>query len=98
MYIVLISKIIEDKVPDITKLATNTTLNAKINEFKKEIPSITNLSTTVALTAVGNEIPNVSDLVKKADYDTKISEMQNKYFTTSDYKKFASNTVDTKIK
>ena len=30
-------------MPDITSLATNTTLNAKINEVKNEIPSITNL-------------------------------------------------------
>ena len=28
-------KNIEDKTPDITNLATNTTLNAKINEVKK---------------------------------------------------------------
>ena len=31
---------IEDKIPDIANLATNTTLNAKINEVKKEISSI----------------------------------------------------------
>ena len=36
-------KNIKDKMPDITSLATNTTLNAKINEVKNEIPSITNL-------------------------------------------------------
>ena len=41
-------------------------------KLKKEIPSITNLATTVALTNVENKIPNVSDLVKKADYDAKI--------------------------
>ena len=29
-----------DKIPDITNLATNTTLNAKINEVKNETPSI----------------------------------------------------------
>ena len=34
-------KSIEDKVPDITNLAINTTINAKINEVKGEIPSIT---------------------------------------------------------
>ena len=38
-------------------------------KLKKEIPDITNLVTTTALTAVENKIPNVSDLVKKADYD-----------------------------
>ena len=39
------------------------------------MPSITNLATTAALTTVKNKITNVSDLVKKADYDAKISEM-----------------------
>ena len=34
-------KNIEDKIPDITNLATNASLNAKINEVKGEIPSIT---------------------------------------------------------
>ena len=36
-------KNIEDKIPDITNLAINTTLNAKINGIKSEIPSIHNL-------------------------------------------------------
>ena len=58
-------KNIEDKIPDITNLATKTTLNAKINEVKGEIPSITNLATKTALNAVENKIPNVSNLVKK---------------------------------
>ena len=35
-------KNIEDKIPDITNLATKTILNGKINEVKAEIPSITN--------------------------------------------------------
>ena len=35
---------------------------------------------------------------KKADYNAKISEMENKRFTTSDYNKFTSNTLDAKIK
>ena len=58
-------KNIEDKIPDITKLAANTTFNAKINEVKGEITSTTNLATTTALTDVENKIPNVSNLVKK---------------------------------
>ena len=66
------TKNIEDKIPDITNLATNTTLYTKMNEVKGEIPSITNLATTAALTTAENKIPNVSDLVKKADYDAKI--------------------------
>ena len=47
-------KNVEDKVPDITNLATST-LNAEINQVKSEIPSITNLTTTATLTAVENE-------------------------------------------
>ena len=34
-------KNIENKIPDITNLAT-TTINAEMNELKNEIPSITN--------------------------------------------------------
>ena len=48
-------KNIEDKIPDITNLATNTSLNAKINEVKGGIPSITNLATTAALTTLEKE-------------------------------------------
>ena len=50
-------KNIEDKIPGITNLATNTTLKAKINENKKEIINITNLATTAtALIAKINEV------------------------------------------
>ena len=52
-------KNIEDKIPDITNLATTASLNAKINEIKGEIPSITNLATTAALTALENKIPTI---------------------------------------
>ena len=58
-------KNIEDKIPDITNLATKTTPNANTNKVKTEIPSINNLDTTTAITAVKNKIPNVSNLVKK---------------------------------
>ena len=61
---------VKGKTPSITNLATNASLNAKINKVKGEIPNITNLATTTALTAVENKIPNVSNLVKKTDYNT----------------------------
>ena len=60
-------KDIEDKMPNITNLATNTTLNAKINEGKGEISNINNLATTSALTVVKNKIPSVSNFVKKTN-------------------------------
>ena len=59
-------KNIEDKIPDITNLATNTTLNTKINKVKGEIPNTTNLATIYStFIAAKNKIRNVSDLVKK---------------------------------
>ena len=55
-------------LPDFTKLATNATLDAKINEIIIEIPSITNLATTASYTTN----TNVSYLVKKTENDAKI--------------------------
>ena len=49
-------KDIEDKIPDITNLAINTTFNVKMNEVKNKIPNITNLRINTALTAVENKI------------------------------------------
>ena len=40
--------------------------------------SITNLATTTALTAVENKILNVSNLVKKTDYNTKTNNIEKK--------------------
>ena len=50
-------KNVEDKMLDITYLATNNTFNAKINEVKNKILNITNLAAPIALTAVENKIP-----------------------------------------
>ena len=74
------AKLIEVKgeKPSITNLAAADALDAKINLIQGKIPSITNLATTTALTAVQNKIPNVGNLVKKNDYNTKISEIENK--------------------
>ena len=64
------------KIPSITNLfRTTATLNAKINKIKNKITNITYLVTTTALTTVENKIPNVGNLVKNSDYNTKISEI-----------------------
>ena len=59
-------KNIENKIPEITNVATKTTLNAKISEVKGEISSITNLDTNASLNAKINEvqveIPNITNL------------------------------------
>ena len=43
-------------MPNITNLATNTTLNAKINEVKGKIHSISNLLTNACLNGKINEV------------------------------------------
>ena len=45
-----------DKIPDITDLAINASLNAKINKLKGEIPDITDLATNASLNAKINEV------------------------------------------
>ena len=79
---------IEDKIPVITNLAINASLSTKINEVKGDIPKITNLATTAFLTALENKIANVSNLVKKTDYNTKIGEIENKITTDHDHDKY----------
>ena len=56
------------------------------------------MATTSALTAAENKIPDVSNLVRKTDYDTKISETEkkltdhnhDKYITTPEFNKFTA--------
>ena len=57
---------------------------------------IINLATTAALTTVENKTPNVSDLVKKSDYDAKDQKLKI-YINTSACNKFTSNALDAKI-
>ena len=47
---------------------------------------------------VDNKTPGLGGLVKKTDYDAKISDIKGKYVTTSDYNKFRSDILDAKIK
>ena len=56
--------------------------------------NISGLTTTVALTAVEKKIADVSNLVKKIDYNAIILE----YFTAADYNEFTSQTLDEKVK
>ena len=68
--------------------------NAKIYE----IPSISGWATAAPLSAVGNKIPDLNNEDKKTDYDTKILNIECKYFITTDYNKFTSQTIGAKIK
>ena len=70
-----------------------------------KIPSITGLATNSALTTVKNEIPDVSSLVKKTDYDTKISDIEkkitdhyhDKYITTPEFNILAARAFNVRL-
>ena len=65
MQITLRSKILKIKYLNITNLATNASLNAKINEVEGEIHNITNLIVLLLLLMLKIKKPSVSNLVKK---------------------------------
>ena len=78
---------------------------AKLTELENKIPDVSNLATKTALTAVENKIPSVSNLVKKTDYNTKITEVENKlnnhkhdkYIDTSEFNNLAADVFNARI-
>ena len=95
---------IEDKIPDITNLATNTTLNPKINGIKSEKPSITNLGNTTALNAETNvvkaKIPNITNLATYTGFtpvENKTPD-HSKYITTPEFKTLIAENFTTRLK
>ena len=73
-----------DKIPDITNLSSNASLNSKINEVKGEIPRLTNLSINASLNAKINEfkveIPNITNLATTSALSTVENEIPNVNF------------------
>ena len=47
------------------------------NEIKK-IPDISNFATKTALTNLSNTVPDITNLIKKSDYDAKNPEIESK--------------------
>ena len=74
---------------DIANLATNTTYNAKIRLTVKFLLLLFQLQ-LLTLLLLNIKYPMLV-------IQSKIPEMENKYFTISDYNKFTSNTLDAKI-
>ena len=72
--------------------------NAIITDIEGKIPSITVLATASGCNGVENKIPNVNGLVRKTDDDVKISDIETKYLTTSDYNKYKCEILNAKIK
>ena len=63
----------------------------KITDIEGKTPTISGLATTATLNAIKNEIVNVSDIVKKTDYDAEVADIGDKYFTMSDYNRFTND-------
>ena len=69
------------------------------------LPNITGLATNSALTAVENKIPDANSLVKKTDYNTKISEIKskvndhdhNEYITNSEINKLTTENFKARL-
>ena len=72
---------------------------------ENKIPSINNLATKTALTRVENKIPSISGLVKKTDYNTKITDIENrlnnhnhdKYVATSEFNTLAVDVFNARL-
>ena len=51
---------------------------AKLIELENKIPDISKLATKTALATVENKIPDVNKFVNKTDYNTEVTEIENK--------------------
>ena len=82
-------KNIEDKTSDITNLATNASVNAKINEFEGEISTYlaTNASLNAKINEVKGKIPNITNLASTTALTTVEKKMLNvsNLVTKTDY-------------
>ena len=84
---------------------TNFVKKAKHTELENKIPDINNSETKTALTTVENKILDVSNLVQKIDYNTKITETDNKlnnhnhdkYIDTQEYNKLDADVFNVRI-
>ena len=92
---------LERKIPNVTDFVKE----AKLTELENKIPGISNLATKTAWTTVENKIPSVSNLVKKRNYNTKITEIENKlnnhnhdkYIDTSEFNKLAADVFNARL-
>ena len=73
--------------------------------MENKIPDVSSLATKTALSAVKNKIPNVSSLVNKKNYNTKITEAENKlnnhnhdkFITTPEFNTLAADAFNARL-
>ena len=96
---------LEKEIPDTSGLVKKQITIPKSLKQRSKIPSISGLATKAALTAVENKIPNISSSVKKADYNTKITEIEkkltdhdhDKQITTPEFNTLAANFFNARL-
>ena len=92
---------LEKKIPGVGNLVKK----AKPSELENEIPDLSSLAKKAALTAVENKITVASTLVKKTDYNTKMTEIENKinnhnhdkYITTPEFDTLAADVFNARL-
>ena len=92
---------LEKKIPDVIDFVKK----ANLTELENKIPDISNSATKTALNAVEKKIPVASNLVKKTDYNSKVTEIENKltdhnhdkYIDHSEFNKLAADVFNAKL-
>ena len=90
---------LEKEIADVSNLVKKT----KLLELENKIPDVSSLATK--LTAVENKIPSVINLVKKTEYNTKITDIENKlnnqnhdkYITTPEFNTLAADAFNARL-
>ena len=83
------------KIPDVNDFVKK----VKLSKLENKIPDVSSLATKTALTTVQNKIPdvgNVSKLVNKTDYNTNVTEIENK-LTNHNHDKYIANSKFNKL-
>lgn len=91
-------KTLTEKSPIVMEILIKIDYNPKITVTEGKTPTIISLATGAALNAVENSVSKVSDLLKKTDYESKISNIETKYFTITDYNNIMGEIFHVKMK
>ena len=78
---------------------------AKLTELENKTSDISNLATKTALTTVENKTPSVGNLVNKINFNTKVTEIENKlnnhnhdkYITTQEFNTLAADVFNARL-
>ena len=76
-----------------------------MTDIERKIPDVSNLARKTALTAIENKIPDVNNLVKKTNYNTNVTETENKfnshnhdkYITTPEFNTLVANVFNARL-